>query len=94
MDVTREDVLHCAALARLNLEESEIEPLRQAMAQILAHAASLDELLLEGIPPMVAGFGRPLPRRPDEPGPSFTQDQALALAPETAEGKFSVPKVL
>ena len=44
MDVTREDVLRCARLAHLRLAEEEIEPMRQAMAQVLTHAASLDEL--------------------------------------------------
>lgn len=94
MDVTREDVLRCAALARLNLDEAEVEPLRRAMAQLLTHAASLDELSLEGIPAMEAGFGRSLPRRADVPGDSFSQAQALANAPESVAGKFSVPKVL
>ena len=42
MDVTREDVLRCAALAHLSLREEEIEPMRMAMARMLTHAASLD----------------------------------------------------
>lgn len=94
MDVTREDVLHCARLAHLSLAEHEVEPLRQAMAQMLTHAASLDELDLEGIEPMLPGQGRPLPRREDEPGESFTQAQALANAPAQDRGHFVVPKVL
>jgi len=94
MEVTREDVLRCAALAHLSLREDEIEPMRKAMAQMLTHAASLDELDLEQVEPMVAGLGRPLPRREDEPQDAFTQAQALANAPAQDRGYFTVPKVL
>ena len=94
MDVTREDVLRCAALAHLSLREDEVEPMREAMARMLTHAASLDELSLDDVEPMLAGLGRPLPRRADEPRDTFTQAQALANAPEQDRGQFVVPKVL
>ena len=94
MDVTREDVLRCAALAHLSLREEEIEPMRVAMARMLTHAGSLDELDLDGVEPMLAGLGKPLPRREDEPHDTFTQTQALANAPEQDRGQFVVPKVL
>jgi aspartyl-tRNA(Asn)/glutamyl-tRNA(Gln) amidotransferase subunit C len=94
MEVTREDVLRCAALAHLRLQEDDIEPMREAMARMLTHAASLDELDLEQVEPMLAGMGRPLPRREDIPQDTFTQAQALANAPEQDRGFFVVPKVL
>jgi aspartyl-tRNA(Asn)/glutamyl-tRNA(Gln) amidotransferase subunit C len=94
MDVTREDVLRCAALAHLSLGEDEIEPMRVAMTQMLTHAASLDELPLDQVEPMLAGLGRALPRREDIPRDTFTQAQALANAPEQDRGYFIVPKVL
>ena len=94
MEVTREDVLRCAALAHLSLREEEIEPMRNAMARMLTHAASLDELDLDQVEPMLAGLGRPLPRREDVPRDTFTQAEALANAPEQDRGYFVVPKVL
>ena len=94
MDVTREDVLRCAALAHLSLREEEVEPMRLAMARMLTHAASLDELPLDQVEPMLAGLGRPLPRREDESRDTFTQEQALANAPAQDRGYFVVPKVL
>jgi aspartyl-tRNA(Asn)/glutamyl-tRNA(Gln) amidotransferase subunit C len=94
MDVTREDVLRCAALAHLSLREDEVEPMREAMARMLSHAASLDELALESVEPMLAGLDRPLPRREDEPRGTFTQAQALANAPEQDRGHFVVPRVM
>jgi aspartyl-tRNA(Asn)/glutamyl-tRNA(Gln) amidotransferase subunit C len=94
MEITREDVLRCAALAHLSLREDEVEPMRVAMTQMLTHAASLDELPLDQVEPMLAGLGRPLPRREDVPGESFTQEQALANAPAQDRGYFTVPKVM
>ena len=94
MDVTREDVLRCAALTRLSLREEEIEPLRRDMETLLSHAQSLDQLDLTDVEPMTHGLDRPLPRREDIPRDTFTQAEALANAPEVAEGHFVVPKVL
>ena len=94
MEVTREDVLHCAKLARLSLRDEEIEPLRQAMAQLLSRAGKLDALPLEDVPPMLHALALPLPRREDEVGASFTQEEALANAPAQSHGHFVVPKVL
>ena len=92
MDVTREDVLRCAALTRLSLREEEIEPLRRDMAQLLSHAQSLDALDLDGVEP--ASLDRPLPRREDVPREGFTQAETLANAPESERGQFLVPRVL
>lgn len=101
MDVTRDDVMRCAHLARLSLQEAEIEPMRRAMAQMLTHAASLDELDLSQVEPMLGGLAhppggsaQPLPLREDLPTGSFTQAEALANAPEQDRGQFVVPKVL
>jgi aspartyl-tRNA(Asn)/glutamyl-tRNA(Gln) amidotransferase subunit C len=94
MEVTREDVLRCAELAHLSLTEDELEPMRLAMTGLLTHAASLDELDLEGVEPWGQGQGTLLPRREDEPHPGFTQEEALKNAPDTDRGHFVVPRVL
>lgn len=94
MEVTREDVLRCARLAHLSLREDELEPMREAMTRMLSHAASLDELPLDAVEPMLAGLGRPLPRREDLPQDSLSQAQALAHAPEQDRSLFVVPRVL
>lgn len=94
MDVSREDVLRCARLAHLSLREDEIEPMRQAMERMLRHAASLDELPLEGVEPMLSGLLTALPRREDEPGACLTQAEALDQAPIQDRGMFVVPRVL
>lgn len=94
MEVTREDVLRCAQLTHLNLEEGEIEPMRHAMTEILNHAKSLDTLDLEGIEATTHGQSLTLPRREDSPRDGFSQDEALENAPAQEYGHFRVPKVL
>jgi len=94
MEVTREDVLRCAKLGALSLREEEIEPMRAAMSQLLSHAQRLDDLPLQDVEPMTHGLQLPLPRRKDEPRPWFSQAEALANAPEQAQGHFVVPKVM
>ena len=93
MEVTREDVLRCAALTRLSLQEEEIEPLRRDMARLLSHAESLNDLPLDGVEPCTHGLELPLPRREDVPVDGFTQAEALANAPEVDRGQFVVPRV-
>ena len=94
MEVTREDVLRCARLTDLNLREEEIEPMREAMTRLLNQAERLNALPLDGVEPTTHGLERLLPRRADETRPSFTQEEALANAPERDQGHFEVPRVL
>lgn len=94
MEVTREDVLRCAELARLQLSEAEIPALQRDMSALLTHAQSLDALDLEGVPPTLHALDLVAPLREDEVRAGLTQAQALAQAPEAAQGHFKVPKVL
>ena len=94
MEVTREDVLRCAELARLQLSEAEIPALQRDMSLLLTHAQSLDALDLDGVPPTLHALDLVLPLRADAVRPGLDQAQALAQAPEQALGHFQVPKVL
>lgn len=94
MKVTREDVLHCARLAHLSLDESELEPLRRDMEQLLTHAERLSQLDLEGVEPLLHPLVEACPRREDIPAPGLSQTEALANAPDQERGQFRVPKIL
>lgn len=94
MPITREDVRHAAALARLALTEEESAALLPQLNEILAYVEKLRELDLEGIAPMThaeAGAGS---LREDVVAPGLSQDEALRGAPETAEGHYVVPQVV
>jgi len=94
MEVTREDVLRCARLADLSLQEDEIEPMRRDMEKLLSQAQKLDELDLGSVDVTLHGHSAVLPRREDVPSATFSQIEALSNAPAQEKGHFRVPKVL
>jgi aspartyl-tRNA(Asn)/glutamyl-tRNA(Gln) amidotransferase subunit C len=91
MAITREQVLHVASLARLEIPEDEIERVQEQLGAILEAVSKVSELALADIEPtshpldLVNVFGE------DEPRPSLPREEALANAPDPAEGAFRVP---
>jgi aspartyl-tRNA(Asn)/glutamyl-tRNA(Gln) amidotransferase subunit C len=89
--IDREEVLHVARLARLQLEEDEVESMAHELSAVLDHIARIAELDLDRVPPtshVVEVAGR---LRPDEPRPSLPRAVALASAPAVADNGFLVP---
>jgi aspartyl-tRNA(Asn)/glutamyl-tRNA(Gln) amidotransferase subunit C len=89
--IDREEVLHVARLARLRLDEDEVERMTGELSAVLDHIARIAELDLDDVPPtshVVELTGR---LRPDKPRPSLPHDVALAQAPAVADGGFLVP---
>jgi aspartyl-tRNA(Asn)/glutamyl-tRNA(Gln) amidotransferase subunit C len=91
MAITRETVLHVAKLARLELEDSEIDRMQKDLGNILEYVNSLAELDTDAVAEttQVAVLGAPL--RPDVVEPSLSNEVALREAPRTAGGGFAVP---
>ncbi len=82
------DVRKVAALARLELEPSEEEQIRQDMENIVSYIGQLSALDVKGVEPMAHVFPVKNVYRKDEPGESFPRDKMLANAPETVEGEL------
>ena len=93
MAITREDVLHVARLARLEIPDDEIERVQAELGAILEAVSKVSELDLSGVEPtshpldLVNVWGE------DEPRPSLAREEALANAPDPADGAFRVPAV-
>jgi aspartyl-tRNA(Asn)/glutamyl-tRNA(Gln) amidotransferase subunit C len=89
--IDRDQVLHVARLARLELSDEEVERMAAELSTILDHIEKISELDLDGVPPTthVAEVENAL--RADEPRPSLPREVALAAAPEVADGGFAVP---
>ena len=89
--IDRDQVLHVARLARLELSEEEVERMSRELSDVLGHIEKIGELDLTDVPPTthVVEVGNAL--RPDEPEPSLPRDVALAGAPAVADGGFLVP---
>jgi len=94
MAVTREDVLHVAALARLEVSPDQVEAFQRELDAILAYFEKLDELDTSKVAPTSHVLSLVNVFRKDEVRPSLTQEQALANAPVKAYGHFRVPKVI
>jgi aspartyl-tRNA(Asn)/glutamyl-tRNA(Gln) amidotransferase subunit C len=89
--ISREDVLHVAALAQLELSEEEIARLTVELNDILAAVGKVSELDLSDVPPTSHPLAVVNVFRPDEPRPSLPLDDAFANAPERDGDYFRVP---
>lgn len=85
MALTRDQVIHIAKLARLELTSAEIEQMTQQLSDILAAAARLNELNTDAIPPTASVLPLQNVWRADEVTPSLSAAEALANAPDTDE---------
>ncbi len=92
--ISRDQVAHVAKLARLALAEDELDVLAGELAAVLDYAADVAALDTAAVPPTA----HPLPLanvlRADEVRPSLDPAVVLAMAPDAAEGRFRVPRIL
>lgn len=94
MKITREEVLHVAGLARLEVAPEEVDGLAAKLSALLEYVEKLGELDLEGVEPMAHVHEIVNAFREDEPRPSFPNEAILANAPAAESGCFRVPKVI
>ena len=90
MAITRDNVLHVAKLARLELSETEIDKMQRDLDGILEYVNQLSELDTTDVvatTQLVAAA----PFRADEPIPSLPHDLALGQAPRSSSDGFAVP---
>jgi aspartyl-tRNA(Asn)/glutamyl-tRNA(Gln) amidotransferase subunit C len=92
--ITRDEVAHLAALARIDLDDAELDRLAGQLGVVLDAVASVGQVAADDIPPT----SHPLPltnvQRADEVRPGLTQAEALSGAPEAEQGRFRVPRIL
>jgi aspartyl-tRNA(Asn)/glutamyl-tRNA(Gln) amidotransferase subunit C len=89
--IDREQVLHVARLARLELSEDEVEAMARELSGILEHVDKIAGLDLDGVEPTSHVVPLENVLRADEPEPSLPRERALEQAPEPADGAFRVP---
>jgi aspartyl-tRNA(Asn)/glutamyl-tRNA(Gln) amidotransferase subunit C len=89
--IDRDQVLHVARLARLELQEAEIERMSGELSVILEHVERMNELELDGVEPTSHVIPLENVLRADEPRPSWPREQVLGQAPDPAQGAFRVP---
>ncbi len=92
--ITREEVRHLADLARIDLDDAELDHLAPQLSVILESVASIREVAADEISPT----SHPLPVvnvfREDVVRPSLSAEQALSGAPLVEGQRFAVPRIL
>jgi len=89
--IDREQVLHVARLARLELSEEEVSRMSEELSAVLGHIEKIGELDLDAVPATTHVVEVSNALRPDAVAPSLPRDVALASAPSVADGGFRVP---
>ena len=91
MAITREEVLHVAKLARLELTEEEVGRLTEQLGAILEAVSKVSELDLSDVPPTSHPLQLVNAWAEDEPRPSLPLGDAFANAPAREDDLFKVP---
>ncbi len=89
-----EVVAHVAQLARLNLTDDELALYTEQLAAVLDHAADVEALELDDVPPTLHPLSLVNVLRADDPRPGLDHDEVLAMAPSTEDGRFRVPRIM
>ncbi|HWI21284.1 MAG TPA: Asp-tRNA(Asn)/Glu-tRNA(Gln) amidotransferase subunit GatC [Baekduia sp.] len=89
--IDRDQVLHVARLARLELEDDEVERIAGELSKVLEHVDAISALDLDGVEPTSHVVDIDTALRPDEVTPSLPRDLVLAQAPAVQDDGFLVP---
>ena len=87
-DVTAEDVRHVAGLARVDLDDDEVDRFTEQFGAILEYFETLDDVPETDAEPDLVNV-----LRADETREGLSQAEALRNAPETEDGYFKGPRV-
>ena len=91
MAITREEVLHVARLARLELSDDEVTRFREQLEAILEAVSKVSELDLADVPPTSHPLQIENAWAEDEPRRCLSLDEAFANAPDREGDLFRTP---
>lgn len=92
--IEKQDVQKVATLARIHLQENEIDSLSQDMSSILGYVEQLNELDVSDVEPTSHALKMENVHREDVVKPSLDRDKLLGNVVESEKGSFKVPKVI
>ena len=94
MALDKAAVAHIARLARLRVEDKDLEPMAKELGGILSWIEQLNEVDTAGVEPMTSVVEVRLPRRADAVTDGGQAEKVLANATDARHGFFTVPKVV
>lgn len=94
-ELTREDVLKLARLARLDLTDEEVEAYRKQLSEVLQYVAQLDQVDTTGLEPTTQVTGLKNVMREDQVVDyGVSPEDLLKLAPKTQDGLIKVKRMI
>ncbi|MEO5662234.1 MAG: Asp-tRNA(Asn)/Glu-tRNA(Gln) amidotransferase subunit GatC [Nocardioides sp.] len=93
-EITRDEVAHLANLARIDLDDAELDHLAPQLSVILESVASINGVAGDDVHPTSHALPLTNVFRDDVVTPGLTAEQALAMAPAVDQQRFSVPRIL
>ncbi|HVY50624.1 MAG TPA: Asp-tRNA(Asn)/Glu-tRNA(Gln) amidotransferase subunit GatC [Devosia sp.] len=94
MSVDSATVRRIGRLARIRIEETEVEKYRSELNAILGFVEQLREVNVEGVEPMTSVTPMQLRRREDKVTDGGYPEKVVANAPLAEDHFFMVPKVI
>lgn len=94
LEITRDEVVTVADLARLKLTEDEIVLYSNQLNSILEYIHKLNEVDTSNVPPTASVLPLKNVLRDDKVGPTLTPDQVVANAADAEDNQFKVSAVL
>lgn len=94
MTLTADDVKKIAYLARLGIDQQDIESYAQDLSGMLELMTQMGELNTEGVIPMAHPMDQIQRLRIDEVTEIDNRNNFQAIAPKVEEGLYLVPKVI
>jgi aspartyl-tRNA(Asn)/glutamyl-tRNA(Gln) amidotransferase subunit C len=93
-DISRDEVLHVARLARLHLSDEEVDRMREQLSNILEAIETLRDVDTSAVGPTASVIQLENVMREDVVRPGLSRDGALANAPLRDDPFLRVPTVL
>ena len=94
MSIDKDTVKHISKLARISLDENNIESLSKDLTSIMKFIENLNELNTDKTAPLTSIINASLKSRKDEVKDGKIRDQILKNSPEKNDEFFVVPKVI
>jgi len=94
MKITKKEVLHVANLARLDIDDADVERFAGQVGTILDYVDTLKKVDTTGVPATSHAITLTNAFRTDEVKDQLNPEDALANAPEKERGAFVVPKII
>jgi len=94
MKITKDEILHVAKLARLDMDDASIDKFAGQIGTILEYVDTLNRVDTDGVTPTSHAISLTNAFREDEEKQNLGREKALANAPQKEDGNFVVPKII